>query len=100
MLRTSSVSVLVVCSLAALASVRVPSVSAAPPVEQDARAFPRRGDIRHLPTPLKQRLTDLANRPHSYLPLRIFAEAPSPSALFEYYLLDTTGFEPNVFTTT
>jgi hypothetical protein len=30
----------------------------------------------------------------------VFAEADSPSRLFEYYLLDTKGFEPNVFTTT
>src|SRR5439155_10285570 len=29
-----------------------------------------------------------------------FAEAPSPSMLFGYYLLDTKNFEPNVFTAT
>jgi len=30
--------------------------------------------------------------------LQVFAEADGPSQLFQYYLLDTTGFEPNVFT--
>jgi hypothetical protein len=40
----------------------------------------------------------LADRPHSYLPLQIFAEADKASQLFQYYLLDTEGFEPNVFT--
>jgi hypothetical protein len=57
-----------------------------------------RGDIKHLPRPLKNRIIELAKRPHSYLPLTVFAEAPSPSQLFGYYLLDTTAFEPNVFT--
>ena len=57
-----------------------------------------RGDIKNLPAPLKDRIIELAKRPHTYLPLTIFAEAPSPSQLFGYYLLDTTGFEPNVFT--
>jgi hypothetical protein len=57
-----------------------------------------RGDIKHLPAPLKQRIIDLAGRPHSYLPLTVFAEAPTPSQLFGYYLLDTTQFQPNVFT--
>jgi hypothetical protein len=59
-----------------------------------------RGDIVNLPAPLKARIVELANRPHTYLPLKVFAEAPSPSTLFAYYLLDTKGFEPNIFTTT
>jgi hypothetical protein len=45
----------------------------------------------------------LADRPHTYLPLQVFNEADpktqGASQLFQYYLLDTTGFEPNVFTT-
>jgi hypothetical protein len=57
-----------------------------------------RGDVRQLPQPLRSRLVDLAGRPHSYLPLTVFAEAPSPSILFMYYLLDTKNFQPNVFT--
>jgi hypothetical protein len=40
----------------------------------------------------------MAERPHSYLPLQVFAEADKPSQLFQYYLLDTNGFEPNPFT--
>ena len=57
-----------------------------------------RGDVRRLPRPLKQRLVDLAKRPHSYLPLTAFSEAATPSQLFQYYLLDTTEFQPNIFT--
>ena len=30
--------------------------------------------------------------------MQAFAEADEPSRLFQYYLLDTTGFESNVFT--
>jgi hypothetical protein len=62
--------------------------------------FADRGDIVNLPAPLQQRLITLDNRPHTYEPLTVFAEAPTPSQLFGYYLLDTTGFEPNVFTAT
>jgi hypothetical protein len=57
-----------------------------------------RGDIKFLPAPLQDRLVELARRPHSYLPLTVFSEAGDPSQLFGYYLLDTTGFLPNVFT--
>jgi hypothetical protein len=57
-----------------------------------------RGDVRFLPRQLKKRLIELAGRPHSYLPLTAFAEAPDPSRLFQYYLLDTNNFQPNVFT--
>jgi hypothetical protein len=53
-----------------------------------------------LPDGLKDRLNELNARPHSFPPLTIFAEAAQPSMLFQYYLLDTTGFQPNVFTTT
>src|SRR5262249_49229637 len=59
-----------------------------------------RRDVRNLPQPLQDRLALLAHRPHTYPPLIIFSEAASPSQLFGYYLLDTHGFEPNVFTTT
>src|SRR5246127_4379380 len=48
---------------------------------------------------MKDRLIHRADRPHSYLPIQAFAEADGASQLFQYYLLDTTGFEPNVFTT-
>ena len=65
-----------------------------------------RGDISHLPDPLKDRLVQMAGRPHSQLPTQAYAEAREddppfklkPIELFQYYLLDTTGFEPNPFT--
>jgi len=62
-------------------------------------AFANRGDVRNLPQNLKSRLVELARRPHTFLPITAFSEAEKPSQLFQYYLLDTTGFEPNVFTT-
>src|SRR5215469_13566287 len=78
----------------------------------DETTVRNRGDIVNLPKQLKDRLAQLANRPHTYLPIQAFAEAhnddgtPKPSQLFQYYLLDTTGgfppdvgFEANVFTT-
>jgi hypothetical protein len=69
-------------------------------------AVKTRGDIVNLPDPLKERLVRLADRPHSQLPTQAYAEAhfdalpfkPKPSQLFQYYLLDSTGFEPNPFT--
>ena len=57
-----------------------------------------REDIRSLPMPLKNALVTLAGRPHSFNPTRAFAEADKPSQLFQYYLLDTKGFQPNAFT--
>src|SRR5258705_10122822 len=70
-----------------------------PRAEHDMKTVANRDDIRKLPAPLKDRLVQLAGRPHSILPVQTFAEADQPSQLFQYYLLDTTGFEPNVFTT-
>src|SRR6267154_2727553 len=73
---------------------------------EDMAEVRTRGDIVKLPDPLKQRLVRLADRPHSQLPTQAYAEAhfntapfkPKPSQLFQYYLLDTTAFEPNAFT--
>jgi hypothetical protein len=70
-----------------------------PIAAQDETTVRNRGDIVNLPTPLKDRLARLANRPHSQLPLQVYAEADGASQLFQYYLLDTGGFQPNVFTT-
>ncbi len=64
----------------------------------DGTAVMTRGDVASLPAPLKNELTRLACRPHSTLPIQFYGEADSPSQLFQYYLLDTSGFEPNVFT--
>ena len=66
--------------------------------EPNFRSLRERGDIRFLPAPLQDQLLELGRRPHSYLPLTVFGEADGPSELFGYYLLDTTGFAPNVFT--
>ncbi len=62
------------------------------------RRFERRDDIRHLPRPLRRTLRELFKRPHSVPPLTAFSEADDPSRLFQYYLLDTLNFQPNVFT--
>jgi hypothetical protein len=69
-----------------------------PQAAQDEQTVRNRGDVIHLPGSLKDRLTRLANRPHSQLPLQVYAEANGASQLFQYYLLDTNGFETNVFT--
>jgi hypothetical protein len=70
-----------------------------PQAAADIAAVATRDDVAGLPTPLKNRLLRLAGRPHTYLPLQIFAEADGRSLLFKYFLVDTSGFEPNVFTT-
>src|SRR5438445_10132040 len=69
-----------------------------PLAAQDRLTVANRGDVVHLPQPLKDRLIRLADRPHSQLPTQAYAEADKQSQLFQYYLLDTSGFEPNVFT--
>ena len=70
--------------------------------------FCTRGDIAPLGTgsatqPLQDRLATLACSPRSIAPLQVFAEADpnmgGKSRLFMYYLLDSTGFQPSVFTT-
>jgi hypothetical protein len=60
--------------------------------------FRQRADIAHLPGPLKDRLALLFRRPSTFAPMRAFSEADDPSQLFQYYLIDTEGFEPNIFT--
>src|SRR5689334_17652794 len=65
---------------------------------EDRERVLERGDIRHLPESLRDRLAELGGRPHSQLPTQAYAEADHPSQLFQYYLLDTKGFEPNPFT--
>jgi hypothetical protein len=77
-----------------------------PKANFDMATVRTRGDIQDLPGPLQDRLVRQAGRPHSQLPTQAYAEArtttppiqPKPSQLFQYYLLDTTGFEPNPFT--
>jgi hypothetical protein len=84
--------------LVVLAAYSLGEAAAAPGEKGASQSIRARGDIKHLPAGLKDRILELAGRPHSYLPLTVFAEAPSPSLLFGYYLLDATGFEPSVFT--
>ena len=69
-----------------------------PQASQDAATVLARGDVASLPAPLRDRLAQLADRPHSQLPTQAYAEADGASQLFQYYLLDTSGFQPNVFT--
>jgi hypothetical protein len=69
-----------------------------PHIAEDRERVLERGDVRQLPDPLRDRLAELAGRPHSQLPTQAYAEADHPSQLFQYYLLDTKGFEPNPFT--
>jgi hypothetical protein len=69
-----------------------------PNAAADRETVANRGDIVKLPQPLQTRLIRLADRPHTYLPMQVFAEADKASQLFQYYLLDSEGFEPNVFT--
>jgi hypothetical protein len=105
--------ILRVCALAAAAGVaagaglpaaRAATVLPPPPCHpnphpiQDEQTVTQRGDVRQLPDDLRNRLGRLAARPHSALPTQAYAEADFPSQLFQYYLLDTNGFEPNPFT--
>ena len=69
-----------------------------PNFRADGNALMTRGDIVGLPKELRNQLTRLACRPHSTLPIQFYSEADSPSQLFQYYLLDTNNFQPNVFT--
>src|SRR5260370_32908101 len=68
-----------------------PNPQAAP----DEATVRNRGDVSQLPGALQDRLAQLANRPHSILPLQVFAEADPPRQVFQYYLLDTSGFATN-----
>jgi hypothetical protein len=65
---------------------------------QEVKRFERRADVAPLPEELRDRLVEIIERPHSLPPLPVFSEADDPSTLFQYYLLDTTEFEPNPFT--
>ncbi len=85
-------------TLALLAT--APFAEAAPPKPRRPPKITHRPDVTRVPDELKARLIELNARPHTYPPLTIFAEAEQPSQLFQYYLLDTSGFQPNVFTTT
>jgi hypothetical protein len=93
--------------LAALASLGIAGVASHafaagahpnPTAEQDEATVRNRGDVVKLPAPLRNALGELAERPHSFLPVQAFNEADGPSQLFQYYLLNTKEFQPNEFT--
>ncbi len=110
--RTKEAALIATFGLSILAPYAVHAEQPPPPCHPNLRAnadmaaVKTRGDIVDLPDPLKQRIVRLADRPHSQLPTQAYAEAhsatkpfkPTPSQLFQYYLLDSTGFEPNPFT--
>jgi hypothetical protein len=99
--RHSAMTVLALSILAVTSSAEQPPAPCHPNpnAARDRATVASRGDVMNLPQPLKDRLVQLADRPHSILPLQAFAEADKSSQLFQYYLLDSKGFEPNVFTT-
>jgi hypothetical protein len=103
-LRAGAASVFAALGLGAFAAGQARAEQPPPPCHPnphaaaDRNAVLQRGDIRNLPDPLKERLGRMAERPHSVLPVQAYAEADQPSRLFQYYLLDTNGFEPNPFT--
>jgi hypothetical protein len=99
MLRKHARSAVVVTAVLGM-TVAVGAGAAASSGQAPTGGFTDRGDIRNLPGPLKNRLEQLANRPHTYDPMTAFAEAATPSKLFQYYLVDTKHTQPNVFTTT
>jgi hypothetical protein len=86
-------------AVAALSAVAV--LSSGPLLHAGAQTdpFASRGDIAQLPAPLKDRLVALSQQPVAYQPQTAFNEAAGASQLFQYYLLDQKGFQPNVFTT-
>ena len=93
--------------LALLASAGLVALSATAAVphpnpngDEEVQRLLHRSDIVNLPTPLKDSLARMTRRPHTHGPMRVFAEADDSSQLFQYYLLDTKNFQPNVFTTT
>src|SRR4051812_20632376 len=69
-----------------------------PTADQDEATVLHRADVVKLPQPLKHTLGELARELHNAPPTPAFAEADKSSQLFQYYLLDTRHFQPNVFT--
>src|SRR6516225_2415485 len=67
--------------------------------ENEVNQLLQRQDIVALPPSLKARLTQLIQLPHAFPAVPAFNGAATPSLLFQYYLLDQTSFQPNVFTT-
>src|SRR5438132_4827133 len=68
------------CTAAVAASPNVPPPPCHPNPhgKADRERVEERGDVRFLPDALQDRLQDLAERPHSVLPIQAFAEADKP----------------------
>ena len=96
---TATLAIFTLVATSALAEQPPPPCHPNPQAARDRSTVAKRGDIMNLPGPLQDRLVQLADRPHSQLPTQAYSEADQRSRLFQYYLLDTTGFESNVFTT-
>jgi hypothetical protein len=88
------------CSILALTIPAVLGLAVSPSAatEKEVGRLLKRGDIKQLPDPLKARLAQLIELPHAFPAVPAFNEAANPSRLFQYYLLDQTSFQPNVFT--
>src|SRR3989442_1128487 len=61
-----------------------------PQAAADMATVASRGDVALLPTPLKDRLVQLAGRPHTLLPMQVHAGAPGPNQIFQEYHTGTT----------
>src|ERR1700730_4808819 len=70
----------VLCAGSARAEQPPPPCHPNPNAAADRAAVATRGDVVNLPGPLKDRLVRLADRPHSYLPMQVFAEARRDSS--------------------
>ncbi|MEO7397857.1 MAG: hypothetical protein ABIW84_04765, partial [Ilumatobacteraceae bacterium] len=104
-LRKRNIAALVALAFTTTTGLAVLSQSTAVANDTTVQNFSQRGDIKNLPDRLKERLIKLVKRPHTYSPITAFSEAvgeggdgDKPSQLFQFYLLDTRGFQPNVFT--
>jgi hypothetical protein len=103
-LQSGSASLLAATCIGALTTGQASAEQPPPPCHLNPQAaadrnfVAQRGDVKNLPNVLQDRLEQMADRPHTFLPMQVYAEANQPSRLFQYYLLDTGGFEPNPFT--
>ena len=88
------------CSILAVTVPAVLGLAVSPSFanELEVSQLLQREDIKSLPEPLQARLVQLIEQPHAFPAVPAFNEAANPSLLFQYYLLDQTSFQPNVFT--
>ena len=59
-------------------AIALPAAQAQESRKNDGKEVAKRRDVRQLPAPLKSRLVEMAEQPHSYLPLTAFSEAATP----------------------